>query len=70
MNELKKNLSPFTDLVSHRGPPLKPLRMLIMGVSNLGKSALMNTILKKELLKSEMNQQLQNNNSAIKLLIV
>lgn len=34
-------------LASHRGTPLKPLRMMIMGIPNVGKSTLMNALLKK-----------------------
>ena len=34
-------------LAPHRGTPLKPLRMMIMGVPNVGKSTLMNAILNK-----------------------
>ncbi|MFX6149359.1 GTPase, partial [Acinetobacter baumannii] len=31
----------------HRGTALKPLRMMIMGIPNVGKSTLMNALLKK-----------------------
>lgn len=31
----------------HRGTPLKPLRIMIMGIPNVGKSTLMNALLKK-----------------------
>lgn len=34
-------------LAQHRGTPLKPLRMMIMGIPNVGKSTLMNALLKK-----------------------
>ena len=34
-------------LSPHRGTPLKPLRMMIMGIPNVGKSTLMNALLKK-----------------------
>jgi ribosome biogenesis GTPase A len=34
-------------LASHRGTALKPLRMMIMGIPNVGKSTLMNALLKK-----------------------
>ncbi|MFM7760650.1 MAG: ribosome biogenesis GTPase YlqF [Burkholderiaceae bacterium] len=34
-------------LVPHRGTALKPLRMMIMGIPNVGKSTLMNALLKK-----------------------
>src|SRR5438105_4468041 len=33
-------------LAPHRGTPLKPLRMMIMGVPNVGKSTLINALLK------------------------
>ena len=38
-------------LVPHRGTALKPLRMMIMGIPNVGKSTLMNTLLKKRVAK-------------------
>lgn len=34
-------------IAPHRGTPLKPLRMMIMGIPNVGKSTLMNALLKK-----------------------
>jgi ribosome biogenesis GTPase A len=34
-------------LASHRGTRLKPLRMMIMGIPNVGKSTLMNALLKR-----------------------
>lgn len=34
-------------LAPHRGTPLKPLRMMIMGIPNVGKSTLMNALLKR-----------------------
>jgi ribosome biogenesis GTPase A len=34
-------------LVPHRGTPLKPLRLMIMGIPNVGKSTLMNGLLKR-----------------------
>ncbi|HXU92751.1 MAG TPA: ribosome biogenesis GTPase YlqF [Gallionella sp.] len=34
-------------LAQHRGTPLKPLRMMIMGIPNVGKSTLMNALLKR-----------------------
>jgi ribosome biogenesis GTPase A len=36
-------------LVPHRNSATKPLRMLIMGIPNVGKSTLMNTLLKRRL---------------------
>ena len=38
-------------LVPHRGTALKPLRMMIMGIPNVGKSTLMNALLKKRVAK-------------------
>jgi ribosome biogenesis GTPase A len=38
-------------LVPHRGTPLKPLRIMIMGIPNVGKSTLMNALLKKRVAK-------------------
>jgi ribosome biogenesis GTPase A len=35
------------ELAPHRGTVLKPLRMMIMGIPNVGKSTLMNALLKK-----------------------
>lgn len=38
-------------LAPHRGTPLKPLRMMIMGIPNVGKSTLMNALLKRKVAK-------------------
>lgn len=38
-------------LVPHRGTALKPLRIMIMGIPNVGKSTLMNALLKKRVAK-------------------
>lgn len=38
-------------LAPHRGSPLKPLRMMILGVPNVGKSTLMNTLLRRVVTK-------------------
>jgi ribosome biogenesis GTPase A len=43
--ELCKTLAP------HRGVPTKPLRIMIMGIPNVGKSTLMNALLKKRVAK-------------------
>ena len=42
---LAKSLAP------HRGVPTKPLRIMIMGIPNVGKSTLMNALLKKRVAK-------------------
>jgi len=39
-------------LVPHRGGPLKPVRMLVMGVPNVGKSTLINALLKRKVAKT------------------
>jgi ribosome biogenesis GTPase A len=51
VNEPKKILAFCKSLAPHRGTPLKPLRMMIMGVPNVGKSTLMNAILNKRIAK-------------------
>ncbi len=38
-------------IAPHRGTPLKPLRVMIMGIPNVGKSTLMNALLKKRVAK-------------------
>lgn len=38
-------------LASHRGTPIKPLRMMIMGIPNVGKSTLMNALLNRKAAK-------------------
>ncbi|NRR33805.1 ribosome biogenesis GTPase YlqF [Oxalobacteraceae bacterium] len=38
-------------LAPHRGVPTKPLRIMIMGIPNVGKSTLMNALLKKRVAK-------------------
>lgn len=50
-NEPKKILSICKTLAPHRGNPIKPLRMMIMGVPNVGKSTLMNAILNRRIAK-------------------
>jgi len=51
VNEPKKILAFCKSLAPHRGTPLKPLRMMIMGVPNVGKSTLMNAILNRRIAK-------------------
>jgi ribosome biogenesis GTPase A len=51
VNEPKKILTFCKSLAPHRGTALKPLRMMIMGVPNVGKSTLMNAILNKRIAK-------------------
>jgi ribosome biogenesis GTPase A len=54
-------------LAPHRNDGIKPLRMLIMGIPNVGKSTLMNALLKRRVAavgdepavtKSQMSQDL------------
>ncbi|CAM8349483.1 COG1161 Predicted GTPases [Candidatus Methylopumilus planktonicus] len=47
----KKILTACKLLAPHRNSPLKPLRMMIMGVPNVGKSTIMNAILNKRIAK-------------------
>ena len=47
----KKILTACELLAPHRSSPLKPLRMMIMGVPNVGKSTIMNAILNKRIAK-------------------
>jgi len=51
VNEPKKILALCKSLAPHRGDPLKPLRMMIMGVPNVGKSTIMNAILNRRIAK-------------------
>jgi ribosome biogenesis GTPase A len=51
VNEPKKILALCKTLAPHRGDTLKPLRMMIMGVPNVGKSTLMNAILNRRIAK-------------------
>jgi len=45
--DVAKVLGHAQKIAPHRGTALKPLRMMIMGIPNVGKSTLMNALLKK-----------------------
>jgi ribosome biogenesis GTPase A len=49
--EVAKIPSICLKLIPHRGTTLKPLRVMIMGIPNVGKSTLMNALLKKRVAK-------------------
>lgn len=49
--DAKKIPSLCRQLAPHRGTPLKPLRMMIMGIPNVGKSTLMNALLNRRAAK-------------------
>ncbi len=56
----------------HRGTPLKPLRIMIMGIPNVGKSTLMNALLKRRVAKvgdepavTKMQQRLYLGNNMV-----
>lgn len=50
-SEAKKVPAAARKLVPHRGTHIKPLRMLIMGIPNVGKSTLMNALLNRRIAK-------------------
>ena len=59
-------------IAPHRGTALKPLRMMIMGIPNVGKSTLMNALLKKRVAKvgdepavTKMQQRLYLGNNMV-----
>jgi len=59
-------------LAPHRGTALKPLRLMIMGIPNVGKSTLMNALLKKRVAKvgdepavTKMQQRLYLGNNIV-----
>ena len=59
-------------LAPHRGTPIKPLRMMIMGIPNVGKSTLMNALLKRRVAKvgdepavTKSQQRLELNDSMV-----
>ena len=49
--DAKKIVSACRQITPHRGTHLKPLRMLIMGIPNVGKSTLMNALLNRRVAK-------------------
>lgn len=49
--DVKKIPGICRQLAPHRGTPLKPLRMMIMGIPNVGKSTLMNALLNRRIAK-------------------
>ncbi len=49
--EVAKVLTHCLKIAPHRGTALKPLRVMIMGIPNVGKSTLMNALLKKRVAK-------------------
>ena len=59
-------------IAPHRGTPLKPLRIMILGIPNVGKSTLMNALLKKRVAKvgdepavTKMQQRLYLGNNMV-----
>lgn len=70
--EVKKILGVCQSITPHRGIPTKPLRIMIMGIPNVGKSTLMNALLNKRVAKvgdepavTKTQQRLAINNSAL-----
>jgi ribosome biogenesis GTPase A len=60
------------EMAPHRGTPLKPLRIMIMGIPNVGKSTLMNALLNKRVAKvgdepavTKMQQRLYLGNNIV-----
>jgi ribosome biogenesis GTPase A len=49
--DVAKVIDKVRKLAPHRGEPTKPLRMMIMGIPNVGKSTLMNALLKRRVAK-------------------
>jgi len=50
-SDVAKVLDKARALAPHRGVPTKPLRLMIMGIPNVGKSTLMNALLKRRVAK-------------------
>ena len=72
IREVKKILLICKELAPHRGTPVKPLRMLIMGVPNVGKSTIINALKNKRIAKvgnepavTKMQQRIELNDHMI-----
>jgi ribosome biogenesis GTPase A len=50
-SDVAKVIDKARKLAPHRNEPIKPLRMMIMGIPNVGKSTLMNALLKRRVAK-------------------
>lgn len=71
-NNVKQVLLNCKKLAPHRGTSVKPLRMLIMGVPNVGKSTIINALKNKKIAKvgnvpavTKMQQRIEINNHMI-----
>ena len=72
VREVKKILAICQKLAPHRGTPVKPLRMLIMGVPNVGKSTIINALKNKRIAKvgnepavTKMQQRIELNDHMV-----
>ena len=72
VREVKKILAVCQKLAPHRGTPVKPLRMLIMGVPNVGKSTIINALKNKRIAKvgnepavTKMQQRIELNDHMV-----
>ena len=72
IRDVKKILVACQKLAPHRGTPVKPLRMLIMGVPNVGKSTIINALKNKRIAKvgnepavTKMQQRIELNDHMI-----
>jgi len=72
ISDVKQILSHCERLAIHRGTSVKPLRMLIMGVPNVGKSTIINALKNKKIAKvgnvpavTKMQQRIEINNRMI-----
>ena len=71
-SDVKQILLHCEKLAPHRGTSVKPLRMLIMGVPNVGKSTIINALKNKRIAKvgnvpavTKMQQRIEINNSMV-----